>query len=91
MKGTLSLIHILGQVGQQGDAGHGGAELAFTPGAVAVLLFFKPAEGLDHGVLALRGAAVFRDARHAVVQVAALGKNAGKDVYKRQIPWMIQR
>ena len=28
----------MGQVGQQGDAGHGGSELAFTPGAVALFI-----------------------------------------------------
>ena len=52
-----------------------------TPAACCLLytslLLLEPLEGFDHGFLELRGASVFRDALHAVVQVAALGKNAG--------------
>ena len=38
-----------------------------------ILLFFQPAEGFDYSFLTLRSAPVFRDALHAVVQIAALG------------------
>ena len=48
-----------------------------APGTVLVLLLLEPAEGFDDGFLALRGAPVLRDALHAVVQVAALGHDAG--------------
>ena len=48
-----------------------------APGTVFILLFFQPAEGFDYSFLTLRSAPVFRDALHAVVQIAALGDDAG--------------
>ena len=74
----------VGQIGEQGEPGHGALVIlgAVPPGAVPVLLLLEPLEGFDHGFLALRGASVFRDALHAVVQVAALGK----DVCIRFVP-----
>ena len=69
----------VGQVGEQGQARHGALVIlgAVPPGAVPVLLLLEPLEGFDHGFLALGSAPVFRDALHAVVQVAALGDDAG--------------
>ena len=49
----------------------------FNSARAFILLFFQPAEGFDYGFLALRSAPVFRDALHAVVQIAALGDDAG--------------
>ena len=67
----------VGQVGQQGEPRHGTLVIlsSSAPGTVLVLLLLEPAEGLDDGFLALRGASVLRDALHAVVQIAAFGKS----------------
>ena len=69
----------VGKVGEESHARHGAFVIMRSPapGTVFILLFFQPAEGFDYSFLTLRSAPVFRDALHAVVQIAALGDDAG--------------